>query len=131
MLRSAVAAAVEDHTRLQAVAGRHVHVVYYDTTLAAAEVLDDRAWGDLADQWALLARRIGALSALPLALSSRSWLDVLQGRVGSAASHLAELEEVVVAHRVTGAPRRHPLPRRSFGTRGRATTRRPEPERAA
>ena len=95
MLRSAVAAAVEDHTRLQAVAGPHVHVVYYDTTLAAAEVLDDRAWGDLADQWALLARRIGALSALPLALSMRSWLDVLQGRVGSAASHLAELEEVV------------------------------------
>ena len=95
MLRSAVAAAVEDHTHLQAVAGPHVHVVYYDTTIAAAEVLDDRAWGDLADQWALLARRIGALSSLPLALSLRSWLDVLQGRLGSAASHLAEIEDVV------------------------------------
>jgi DNA-binding CsgD family transcriptional regulator len=94
MLRSAVDAAVADHTHLQAVAGRRVHVVYYDTTIAAAEVLDDRAWADLADQWALLARRIGALAALPLALGMRSWLDVLQGRVGSAASHLAELEEV-------------------------------------
>ena len=95
MLRSAVATAVADHTHLQAVAGRRVHVVYYDTTIAAAEVLDDRAWADLADQWALVGRRIGALSALPLALSMRSWLDVLQGRLGSAASHLAEIEEVV------------------------------------
>ena len=95
MLRSAVAAGVADHTHLQTVAGRRVHVVYYDTTFAAAEVLDDRAWGDLADQWVQLARRIGALSALPLALGLRSWLDVLQGRVGSAASCLAELEEVV------------------------------------
>jgi DNA-binding CsgD family transcriptional regulator len=95
MLRSAVATAVADHTHLQAVAGRRVHVVYYDTTIAAADVLDDRAWADLADQWALLARRIGALSALPLALSMRSWLDVLQGRLGSAASHLAEIEEIV------------------------------------
>ena len=46
-------------------------------------------------QWALLARRIGALAALPLALSLRSWLEVLQGRLGSAASHLAEIEDVV------------------------------------
>jgi DNA-binding NarL/FixJ family response regulator len=95
MLRSAVAAAVTEHTHLQAVAGRHVHVVYYDTIIAAAEILDDRAWAGLADQWVQLARRIGALSALPLALGLRSWLDVLQGRVGSAASHLAAIEEVV------------------------------------
>ena len=37
----------------------------------------------------------GALAALPLALSFRSWLEVLQGRLGSAASHLAEIEDVV------------------------------------
>ena len=69
--------------------------MYFDTIVAAAEVLDDRAWGDLADEWALLARRIGALSSLPLALSLRSWLEVLQGRLGSAASHLAEIDDVV------------------------------------
>ena len=62
MLRPAVAAAAEDQAHLQAVAGRHVHVVYFDTILAAADVLDDRAWDDLADEWALLARRSGALS---------------------------------------------------------------------
>ena len=94
-LRSAVAAATADQTHLQAVAGRRVHVVYYDTTLAAADVLDDRAWADLADEWTELARRIGAFSALPLALGMRSWLDVLQGRLGSAASHLAEIEDIV------------------------------------
>jgi DNA-binding CsgD family transcriptional regulator len=95
ILRSAVTNATRDQTHLQAVAGRRVHVVYFDTIMAAADILDDRAWGDLLDERALLARRIGALSSLPLALSLRSWLEVLQGRLGSAASHLAEIEEVV------------------------------------
>jgi DNA-binding CsgD family transcriptional regulator len=94
-LRLAVMKATRDQARLQAVAGRRVHVVYFDTILAAAEVLDDRAWGDLADEWALLARRIGALSTLPSALSLCSWLEVLQGRLASAASHLAEIDDVV------------------------------------
>jgi hypothetical protein len=95
VLRQAVTSATNNQAHLQAVAGRRIHVVYFDTILAAAEVLDDRAWGDLADQWTLLARRIGALSSLPLALSLRGWLEVLQGRLGSAASHLAEIEDVV------------------------------------
>ena len=94
-LRQAVTNATRDQAHLQSVAGRRVHVVYFDTILAAADILDDRAWGDLADAWTLLARRIGALSSLPLALSLRSWLEVLQGRLGSAASHLAEIEDVV------------------------------------
>ena len=38
--------ATRDQTHLQAVAGRRVHVVYFDTIMAAADVLDDRAWGD-------------------------------------------------------------------------------------
>ena len=94
-LRAAVTNAASAPARLQAAAGRSVHVVYFDMVLAAADVLDDCAWGDLADQWAMLARRIGALSSLPLGLSLRSWLAVLQGRLGSAASHLAEMEDVV------------------------------------
>lgn len=95
ILVSAVSGAAKDPARLQAVADRHVHVVYFDTVLAAADVLDDRAWGELTDAWVQLARRTGALAALPLALASRSWLEVLQGRFGSAASHVAEIEEVV------------------------------------
>jgi DNA-binding CsgD family transcriptional regulator len=107
ILRPAVSDASHHQAHLQAVAGRRVHVVYFDTILAAADVLDDRAWSDLADEWTLVARRIGALSSLPLALSLRSWLEVLQGRLGSAASHLAEIEDVASltgARGLLGAP---------------------------
>ena len=105
MLRSAVAAAVEDYTHLQAVAGPHVHVVYYDTTIAAAEVLDDRAWGDLADQWALLAApHRGALRAAaraqPAQLARRPSGTCRVGRVAPRGARGGRH-----AHRVTGAPR--------------------------
>ena len=119
-LRQAVTNATRNQAHLQAVAGRHVHVVYFDTILAAADVLDDGAWGDLADEWTLLARRIFALSSLPLALSLRSWLEVLQGRLGSAASHLAEIEDVVS---LTGRAGCSARPRRPWSSamRGRGT----------
>jgi DNA-binding CsgD family transcriptional regulator len=94
-LHDAVTSAASDQPLLQSVAGRHVHVVYFDTVLGAADTLDDRAWDDLTREWAQLARATGALAALPLALGLRSWLEVLQGRVGTAVSHLAEIEEVV------------------------------------
>jgi DNA-binding CsgD family transcriptional regulator len=94
-LHRAVASATADPRRLQSIAGRHIHVVYFDTILAAADVLDDRAWDELVHAWAQLSRATGALAALPLALSWRSWLEVLQGRFGSARSHLAEIEDVV------------------------------------
>ncbi len=94
-LQEAVASAAGDPQRLQSVAGRHIHVVYFDLVLAAADLLDDRAWDDLTHAWAQLSRATGALAALPHALSWRSWLEVLQGRLGSALSHLAELEDVV------------------------------------
>ena len=77
------------------VAGRHVHVVYFDAVLAACDLLDDQAWDELTHAWAQLARATGALAALPLALSVRSWLEVLQGRLGSATSHLEEIENIV------------------------------------
>jgi DNA-binding CsgD family transcriptional regulator len=94
-LHAAAAAAARDLEQLHAVAGRHVHVVYFDAVLAAAHALDDRAWNDLTEAWVRLARATGALAALPVALSLRSWLEVLQGGLGSAASHLAEIEDVV------------------------------------
>ncbi|MGZ8650211.1 MAG: LuxR C-terminal-related transcriptional regulator [Solirubrobacteraceae bacterium] len=94
-LHAAVTAAATDPTRLQDGAGRHVHVVYFDAVLAAWDVLDDHAWDDLTQEWAQLARRTGALAALPLALSFRSWLDVLRGRPATAASYLAEIDDLV------------------------------------
>ena len=84
------------------VAGRHVHVVYFDAVLTACDLLDDHAWDELTDAWAQVARATGALAALPLAVSLRSWLEVLQGRLGSATSHLGEIEDVVS---LTGSPR--------------------------
>jgi hypothetical protein len=63
-----VASAAADPDRLQSVAGRHVHVVYFDSVLAAADLLDDRAWDDLVHAWVQLFRARGALAALPLAL---------------------------------------------------------------
>jgi DNA-binding CsgD family transcriptional regulator len=94
-LRTAVMAAATNPTRLQDSAGRHVHVVYFDAVAAACEVLDDGAWDDLTQEWAQLARRTGALAALPLALSFRSWLDILRGRPATAASYLAEIDDLV------------------------------------
>ena len=93
-LRAAVTCARGDQERLQMGAGHHVHVGYFDAVLAACDVLDDQAWDELTHAWAQLARATGALAALPLALSLRSWLEVLQGRLGSATSHLAEIEDI-------------------------------------
>jgi DNA-binding CsgD family transcriptional regulator len=103
----AVLDAARDQPRLQAAAGRSVHVVYFSGVLAAAEILDDRAWAELASAWSQLARETGALAALPVALGVLSWLEVLQGRLGSAASHIAEIEDLVslTRHRgLVGAP---------------------------
>ena len=95
LLRDVVSRLADDHALLPSTAGRHLHVAYFDTVLAAADLLDDRAWDVLTRAWVDQARRAGALAALPLALGLRSWLEVVQGRFGSAASHLAEIEDVV------------------------------------
>ena len=102
LLRAAVTAATRDRARFEQAAGHHVHVVYFDTVLAAVAILDDRSWDDLTRAWVELARRTGALAALPLALGFRSWLEVLQGRAGSAASHLAEAEDLASLTGVRG-----------------------------
>lgn len=94
LLGAAVTTATRDTARLEQVAGHHIHVVYFDMVLSALGILDDRSLDELARTWVELARRTGALAALPLALASRSWLEVLQGRPGSAASHLAEAEDL-------------------------------------
>ena len=45
------------------VAGRHVHVVYFDAVLAACDLLDDQAWDELTQAWAQLSRATGACRA--------------------------------------------------------------------
>jgi DNA-binding CsgD family transcriptional regulator len=95
MLGLGTAAAVADQARLAELAGRSVHVVYFETLIGAGETLDDRAWEEFSRAWVALSRRIGALAALPHGLSFASWLEVLQGRLGSAESHVSELEDIV------------------------------------
>ena len=102
VLSAAVTSAAGDPARLHSVAGRHVHVVYFNAVLAAVDMLDDRAWDQLTHAWVQLSRATGALAALPLALSFGSWREILQGRPGSAASHLAEIEDVVSLTRSRG-----------------------------
>lgn len=94
LLRAAVCFATGDPARLEDMSGHHVHVVYLDLVLGAVGTLDDRSWEELTGAWVELARRAGALAALPFARGLRSWLEVLQGRVGPAASDLDEAEDV-------------------------------------
>ena len=109
ILHTAMTGAPRDQARLQTIAGRHVHVVYFDIVLAAVDSLDDRAWDDLGHAWCSFTRnRCAWRAAAPL--SFRSWLEVLQGRLGSAASHLAEIEDVVSLARHAGCSA-HRLPR--------------------
>ena len=95
ILHTAVTSAARDQARLQSVAGRHVHVVYFDTVLAAVDTLDDRAWDDLTHAWVQLARATGALAALPLALSLPQLARGPPGTPRVGRSHLAEIEDVV------------------------------------
>lgn len=101
-LRAALAAAARDPAHYEHAAGHHIHVAYFDALLSALAILDDRSCDELARSWVELARRSGALAALPLALGIRSWLEVLQGRPGSATSHLAEAEDIAALTGVRG-----------------------------
>ncbi len=68
----------------------------------AIALWDDAAWNDLTTRHLEAARRTGALSSLPLALSNRITLDIFAGRLSAAASHLEELRAVASA--VGGEP---------------------------
>jgi DNA-binding CsgD family transcriptional regulator len=68
--------------------------------VAAMHVRDEDRWFMLSDRWAQLARELGALSELPLALSARVQVLVLAGEL-TAAALLAE--EVQAATEATGS----------------------------
>jgi DNA-binding CsgD family transcriptional regulator len=67
------------------------------TSLAALHLWDDEQWLRLSDRYVSLARAAGALSEMPLALSTRAMVLLFAGDLGSAASLVEEQEAVTVA----------------------------------
>ena len=63
----------------------------------ARALADDEAWDELTARHLELARRSGAFSLLPVALSDRVVVELLSGRLGAATSLAAEAEAVVEA----------------------------------
>jgi DNA-binding CsgD family transcriptional regulator len=64
---------------------------------AAIVLWDDESWHVLATRHLQLARDAGALTVLPIALSSRMGVHMFAGELRAAASHLGELEAVTEA----------------------------------
>ena len=67
---------------------------------AALQLWDDQQWGTLSTRHVQLARDAGALDELPLALSSRVYLNLFAGELAAAASLTDEVQEAAEA---TGA----------------------------
>jgi DNA-binding CsgD family transcriptional regulator len=63
----------------------------------ARALADDRAWDELTARHLELARRAGAFSALPVALTDRVLVELFSGRIGLAMSLAAESDAVVEA----------------------------------
>jgi DNA-binding CsgD family transcriptional regulator len=63
----------------------------------ARSLADDEAWDELTARHLELARRAGAFSALPVALTDRVLVELFSGRIGVATSLAAESEAVVEA----------------------------------
>jgi DNA-binding CsgD family transcriptional regulator len=62
--------------------------------LAASELWDDRAQYGLAIRWVALARQMGALTALPVALNYIGWYEVMEGRPEAGRASLSEGREI-------------------------------------
>jgi DNA-binding CsgD family transcriptional regulator len=63
---------------------------------AAASLWDERAVFDLSDRWVRMARALGALTILPVALNYLAISDCLAGRLGDAESRWAEMRDLLV-----------------------------------
>jgi ATP/maltotriose-dependent transcriptional regulator MalT len=72
--------------------------------VVAANLWEDEAFDVLTERNLQLVRDAGALSTLPLALTSRIGVSVLKGELSSAASLVTELESVTEATSVPMAP---------------------------
>jgi DNA-binding CsgD family transcriptional regulator len=64
------------------------------TTTTAAELWDDEHWDTLSDRHVKVAREAGALSELPLALTSRVYVHLFAGELAEASSLVQEAQTV-------------------------------------
>jgi DNA-binding CsgD family transcriptional regulator len=69
----------------------------WPATSAALHLWDDEQWLQLSSRYVDLARAAGALSEMPLALSTRAMVLLFTGELGTAASLVEEQETVTVA----------------------------------
>jgi len=74
--------------------------------LVAGDLWDDEKWHDLATRAVRIARELGALTRLPLALAYRAAIDIYAGEFGSASSLVAEADAITQA--TGGAPVGYP-----------------------
>jgi DNA-binding CsgD family transcriptional regulator len=81
------------------VASDHLHLLWL-VTITAPVVWDDARWDVLSRRHVELARASGALSELPLALNSRSYIHLFRGELETAD---ALIDEARVANEATGA----------------------------
>ena len=72
--------------------------------IAALHLWDDQSWDTLSRRHVRLARDAGALSELPLALSSRACLHLFAGELGAAAALASEARAATEATRSSLAP---------------------------
>jgi len=91
----------------------------------ARALADDQAWDELTARNLELARRAGAFSVLPLALTDRVVVELISGRIGVAMSLAAEVEAVVEATGSQGRPAQpdHARELARTGRRGRGADR--------
>jgi DNA-binding CsgD family transcriptional regulator len=73
-------------------------------TLAALHLWDDERWDTLSDRYVRLARATGALSELPLALSTRAYVLLFAGDLAAVRSLVDEQQAVTEASGSTLAP---------------------------
>ena len=73
-------------------------------TIASVQLWDDTGWEKLSERHVRLARRTGALSDLPLALTQRVYMHLLAGELTAAASLVDEIEAATDAMGSTLAP---------------------------
>jgi len=73
-------------------------------TIASVQLWDDTGWETLSERHVRLARRTGALSDLPLALTQRVYMHLLAGELTAAASLVDEIEAATDAIGTTLAP---------------------------
>jgi DNA-binding CsgD family transcriptional regulator len=70
----------------------------------AADLWDDESWTILSTRGLEHARNAGALSALPLALEARAWLDATSGDLGAATLLVEEMRAVTDATAIAAVP---------------------------